>query len=397
MPGLRQPIYLDGNATTRPLPEVCGAVVAAMGAEFGNPSSSHSGGAAARGYLRAARSDVARLLGCAPESLSFTSGATEANNTVIAGGTLVRGDRLRIVSSAVEHSSILRALEWAGSQGAEVVLLPVNRHGVIDLSALRDVVAGAPSLVSIQWVNSETGVMQPISEIGRLCADRAVPFHTDAAQAVGKLPLRLGEEPIDYASVSAHKFHGPQGVGVLYMRPGRRVRPLLHGGAQEAGRRAGTENVPGVAGMGVAAALRADGLSEAICALAALRDRFEAAVRASIRDVTVNGGGSPRVCNTSNLLLHGVDGQALVARLDQAGIQCSQTSACVSHRPEPSYVLTSMGLDETAAYSSVRFSFSTANTAHEVDHAVNVLAATVAQLRAQGRRLAPNRIMAEVP
>ena len=382
-------IYLDNNATTQPLPEVHSAVLNAMGGAFGNPSSSHAAGDRAREQLRNARSSLASLTGCEPTSIIFTSGATEANNTVIRSFS---GPGKRIVSTAVEHSSVLAALERVEGEGTEVLLLPVGRSGLVDLDDLREAVAGEAALVSIQWVNSETGVVQPVEEFGRICSEAGVPFHTDAAQAVGKLPVNLRELPVDYASIAGHKFHAPPGTGALYLGGTAELIGLLDGGDQESGLRAGTENVPGIAGMGRAAGIRAGSLPETIARLGSLRDQFEREIMDRCAGVSVNGGLATRVCNTTNLLLDGVDGQALVARLDQRGIRCSQSSACTNHRPEPSHVLRAMGLSEEEAYASVRFSMSVLNNDEEVTAAAAVVAEVVAQIRAFSERRDTSRM-----
>ncbi|MCY3759702.1 MAG: cysteine desulfurase family protein, partial [Gemmatimonadetes bacterium] len=359
--------------------EVRAAVLNAMGEAFGNPSSSHAAGDRSREQLSDARSSLASLLGCEPTSVVFTSGATEANNTLIRSFS---GPGKRIVSTAVEHSSVLAALERAEGEGTKVVLLPVGRSGLVDPEDLREAIAGETALVSIQWVNSETGVVQPVEDFGRICSEAGVPFHTDAAQAIGKLPVNLRELPVDFASIAGHKFHSPPGTGVLYLRGSGDLRGLLDGGDQESGLRAGTENVPGIAGMGCAAGIRAGSLLETITRLDKLRDLFESEVMDRCAGVSLNGGRATRVCNTTNLLLDGVDGQALVARLDQRGIRCSQSSACTNHRPEPSHVLRAMGLSEEEAYASVRFSLSVLNSEEEVVAAATAVAEVVEQVRA---------------
>ena len=371
-------VYLDNNATTPPLAEVRASVLKAMAA-FGNPSSSHAAGERGRQQLRAARSALASLLGCDPDAIIFTSGATEANNTVL---RRFCGPGRRIISSEVEHSSVLAALERCSREGTEVALLPVSHSGLVDPDDLRRALAGRTDLVSIQWVNSETGVVQPVEQIGRLCAEAGVPLHTDAAQAVGKLPVSLRDLPVDYASIAGHKFHAPAGVGALYVGGSARLKGLLEGGAQESGRRAGTENVPGIAGMGCAARLREGSLGETINRLGSLRDRLEGEIMDRCGGVSVNGDSRSRVCNTTNLLFHGVDGEALVARLDQRGVRCSQSSACTNQRPEPSHVLRAMGLSEEEAYGSVRFSLSVLNDEEDVAAACEAVAEEVDRIRA---------------
>ena len=386
-------VYLDNNATTPPLPEVRAAVLKALGA-FGNPSSSHEAGERARQQLRVARISLASLLGCGPASILFTSGATEANNTVLRSFS---GPGKRIVSTEVEHSSVLAALDRSAREGTEVVLLPVGRSGLIDPDDLRRAIAEETALVSVQWANSETGVVQPVEEIGRLCAEAGVPLHTDAAQAAGKLPVSLGDLPVDYASIAGHKFHAPAGVGALCLRAGAPLRGLLDGGDQEAGLRAGTENLPGIAGMGCAARLRAGSLRQTMTRLGDLRDRLEREIMDRCGGVTVNGDSQSRVRNTTNLLFDGVDGQALVARLDQRGVRCSQSSACANQRPEPSHVLRAMGLSEEEAYGSVRFSLSVLNDEEEVEAASAAVEEEVNRVRAfSGWKGADRMEMAEV-
>ncbi len=376
---MEQEIFLDNNATTQPLPEVADAVLGAMSVDFGNPSSSNRTGERGRRVLQRARQNIANLIQCSPENLFFTSGATEANNWVIQKLTSTGGS---LVTTTTEHSSAKALAEAAKSQGVTVTLLPVADTGRICLEDFDGALSRNPTLVSVHWVNNETGVIQPIDEIARLCSERNVPLHVDASQAVGKLQVDVGKLPCDYLSFSGHKFHGPQGIGGLYVRPGSRLAPMLLGGGQEHGRRAGTENLPGIAGLGAAARARCDNFEPSTRFLSGLRDRFESAVLNRIPDVQINGDASTRVCNTASLRFSGLDGQALVVRLDQRGVQCSQSSACTNQRPEPSYVLRAMGLSEAEAYSSIRFSVSVLNTEEEIDRAVTILVGLVTQLRA---------------
>lgn len=379
-------VYLDNNATTRPLPEVRAAMLSALGDEFGNPSSVHEAGERGRTQLRTARRQLADLLGCDPDQLLFTSGGTEANTQVLLSAVAGRPTP-RIVTTTVEHSSIIHLCEHLRTKSVDTVLLPVDEHGLIDLDQLRDAISTPTDLVSLQWVNNETGVIQPVKQAAALCRDRNIPFHTDAAQAVGKLPLRIAEQPFDYLTLTAHKLHGPQGVGALYAHNPRTLQPLLFGGDQEHGLRGGTENVPGIVGFGLAAQIRHANLNTIITDLTRLRDRFEALLQEAIPDVRINGGATDRVCNTSNILFDGVDGQALVARLDQDGIRCSQSSACTNQRPEPSYVLRAMGLSETEAWASLRFAFSVENTESEIDFTIDRLTQHCQQLRTFHHRL----------
>ncbi len=381
-------VYLDNNATTKPLSEVREAMMRVMGEDFGNPSSAHSAGDQVREAMVASREAVAQLVGAEADQIVFMGSGTEANNTVF--NSVVQraptGKRVRIVTTTVEHSSIVKMCEYLGGKGVEIVSVPVDRYGQVIWEALDEAVTPDTDLVSVQWVNNETGAILPVEEIARLCQSRGVLFHTDAAQAVGKLPVSVTELPVDFLTFTAHKFHGPQGIGALYVRSSKELLPLLWGGSQESGLRPGTENVPGIIGMGTAARLRLERLKDVQGLMASLRDRFEQSVIDRVPDVEINGDPDMRVCNTTNLLFRDVDGQALVARLDQEGIRCSQSSACTNQRPEPSYVLRAMGLSESEAYASIRFSFSEFNTVEDVDDAVVHLARLCEQLRRFSRR-----------
>ena len=381
-PETPQEIYLDNNATTQPLPEVRDAMGEVLGGRFGNPASAHAAGDRAREFVRRAREAVAALIGADPSMIVFTSSGTEANNMVLASVLRDQGTKPRIVTTAVEHSSIPQYCDYLSDIGVEVIYVPVNRAGHLSLPDVEAAITPETSLVSVQWVNNETGVIQPIEQIGSLCRDRGVPFHTDAAQAVGKFPIHVSTLPIDFLSLTAHKFHGPQGIGALYARDRRWLSPMFYGGSQEGGLRAGTENVPGIAGMGTAAALRLARLGEIQQYLQGLRDRFEHLVLDMVPNTEINGDKTQRVCNTSNLLFRDIDGEALMAQLDHAGIRCSQSSACTNMRPEPSYVLQAMGLSEDEAYASVRFGISAQNTTQEIEWAAHRIMEMCHKLRA---------------
>lgn len=381
-------VYLDNNATTKPLSEVREAMMRVMGEDFGNPSSAHSAGDRVREAMVASRDAVAQLVGTEADQIVFMGSGTEANNTVF--NSVVQcaptGKRVRIVTTTVEHSSIVKMCDYLGGKGIEIVFVPVDRYGQVIWEALDEAVTPDTDLVSVQWVNNETGAILPVERIVHLCQSRGVLFHTDAAQAVGKLPVSVTKLPVDFLAFTAHKFHGSQGIGALYVRSPKGLLPLLWGGSQEGGLRPGTENVPGIIGMGTAAQLRLERLRDVQGLMASLRDRFEQSVIAQIPDVEINGDPDMRVCNATNLLFRDVDGQALVARLDQEGVRCSQSSACTNQRPEPSYVLRAMGLSEAEAYASIRFSFSEFNTVEDVDEAVTHLARLCEQLRRFSRR-----------
>lgn len=374
-------IYLDNNATTQPLPKVIEAMLEVLGEGFGNPSSAHSTGNRARVNVCKARDLLAELIGVDPDQIFFTSGGTEANNMALASAVKNSLGTTQIITTQVEHSSILKFCNYLAENGANIVYLPVDHNGHISLVEIEEAISPKTALISVQWVNNETGIIQPIKAIGEICRKHGIPFHTDAAQAVGKIGMNVSEMPIDFLSLTAHKFHGPQGIGALYGRNRRYLRPMFHGGPQEYGLRAGTENVPGIVGIGKAAELRFIRLSEIQEKLACLRDRFENLVLEMVPGTKVNGERNNRVCNTTNILFSNIKGQALVAQLDQAGIRCSQSSACTNQNPEPSYVLRAMGLTEDEAYSSVRFSFSELNTFEEVDYAVRIIAEIYNKLR----------------
>lgn len=384
-------IYLDNNATTRPLAEVRQAMFAALDEGFGNPSSDHARGQRARDALDHVRTAVAALVGVASSQIIFAGSATEANNVILASSIArAAGGAQRIITSPIEHSSVLKACDHFAGRGVEVAYLPVDAAGVVDLTDLgRQLTTGA-SLVSVQWANNETGVVQPIAEIGELCRQHGVPLHVDAAQAVGKVHMDLAALPIDFASLTAHKMHGPVGVGAIYARSLTDLQPMTFGGPQEFGLRPGTENLPAIIGFGVAAQSRRTRFAAVERQLRTLRDAFEERVAGLVSDVHINGRAAERLSNTGNLRFTGVDGQALVARLDQAGVRCSQSSACTSRHPEPSYVLRAMGLSSDEAWSSVRFSFGEYNRPEEVAAAAELIAEICERLRRfQMRRAMP--------
>lgn len=388
-------VYLDNNSTTRMLPEVQEAIalMARMGAS--NPSSSQSSGDASRRSLRQSRAAVAHLIGCDPENVFFTSSGTEANNWVLQAAFHKSHSRnCRIVTSPIEHSSILRTCEALENLGATVDYLPVNDAGRVDTGALKELLGDPVTLVSVQWVNNETGVIQPIKLIAEECSRRGIPFHTDAAQAVGKLPIDLREMPADYLTLTAHKWHGPAGIGAVFARNHRGMAPLLFGGGQEQGLRPGTENMLGIAGMGRAAELRSSRMPDVCEHMRRLRDEFERQLRQEIPGLRINGELANRICNTSNVLFPDVDGQAMVAQLDLKGIACSQGSACESMRPEPSHVLRAMGLSEDEAYACIRFSFSELNSQAEVSDAVRAICEVYHTLTGLSRELTRDKIEA---
>ena len=375
-----QEIYLDNNATTRPLPEVVDAVTRAMVEGYGNASSVHEAGKRARGLLARARDQVSGMVNAGLDDVVFTSGATEANNLVL--HSLLAGELKghRLVTTSVEHSSVLAAAEHLGAAGVDVVILEPDQDGLVHPPALLAAVDPGRTLVSIQWANNETGVIQSIPDLVQAAKSAGAKFHSDAVQAVGKIPVDLQSTPIDFLALSGHKIHGPLGVGALVGAGIHLLSPVTFGGSQEKAIRPGTENVPAIVGLGVALETRAkrfDGVAEAT---RSLRDRFERSLESEGLLAGINGSRVPRLPNTSNVRFKQIDGEALPIRLDQLGVRCSQSSACTNHRPEPSYVLRAMGLSEGDAYASVRFGFSELNTVKEVDDAVQRIAAVHASL-----------------
>lgn len=361
-------IFLDNNASTLPLPEVVEAVSAAMTTSHGNPSSPHSQGNCARRVLQTAKAQVTELVGGKEEKLLFTSGGTEANNLVIQG-ICRQAAYPRLITTTIEHSSVLQCARAMEAQGVQVDYLEVDKTGRVAPEHLQLALRRPASLVSIQWANSETGTIQPIAELAQICQNTGTLFHVDAAQAVGRVPIDLSQIPISFLTFTAHKFHGPQGVGAIASNDSATIFPIIFGGDQQGGIRPGTENMPGIAGFGAAAKLRHLALVSNSKHMHQLRTQFEDIVLNNLPEVKVNGDLEHRVVNSSNLLFPDIDGMSMMALLDNEGICCSLTSACSSAKPEPSHVLRAMGFTENEAFSSLRFSFSILNTQVEVEKA----------------------------
>ena len=374
-------VYLDNNATTQPAPEVVAAMLPYLTDLYGNASSVYRFGQRARQAVDEARAQVAALIGCDDSELVFTAGGTESINTALRGLLLSRSPRNQIVTSTVEHSAVRELCKHLGQGGAEVVAVPVDETGALDLDRLESAVGPDTALVTIMWANNETGVVFPVERIARLCKARGVPFHCDATQAVGKVPVDVHATPIDAMSFASHKFHGPKGVGGMFVRRGVRVRPLMIGGPQERGRRGGTENVPGIVGMGKAAELAQSSLPK-MAAVGRLRDRFEQSVIESIDDARVIGATVERVPNTSNIGFSRLEAEAILLLLSEADVCASAGSACSSGSLEPSPVLMAMGVDGRLAHGAVRFSLSRYTTDAEVDRALAILPPIIARLRA---------------
>jgi len=374
---------MDANATTPLLPEVVEAMRPFWTEAFGNASSIHQPGQQARAAVERARESVAGLIGCRAAEVVFTSGGTESDNLALFG-TLAPGDHL--IASSMEHSAVIQAAEALAKRGVEVSFLPATGQGVVEPSALEAALRPNTRLVSVMLANNETGVIQPVRELAELTHAAGALFHSDAVQAAGKLAIDVKALGCDLLSISGHKMYAPQGVGALYVRRNVRLRPIFFGGNHERGRRPGTENVAGIAGLGKAAELaRAWLASGEQQALAALRDRLEQGIVAQVEETGVNGAGAERVANTSNLYFDRVEAEALVIALDLKGLAVSGGSACQSGSTEPSHVLTAMGLSPARARASVRFSLSRMTTGDEVECALALVPAAVARLR----KLAP--------
>ena len=380
--------YLDNNATTPLLAEVFEAMRPCLLEGFGNASSSHSRGRHARSILEQARGRVAKLLGASPGEIVFTSGGTEANNLAILG--LVNpGDH--VIASAIEHHAVLNVCRHLETVGVPVTFLRVDGHGRVNPDHVRAAMRPNTRLISVMMANNETGVLQPVEEIGRIAAEADLWFHTDAVQAAGKVTIDVGRIQCHLLSLSAHKLHGPQGTGALYLRKGVPLRPLFHGGSQERGQRAGTECLAGAVGLGKAAELAGEWLAAGGAErMAALRDRLERTLLDRVPHTRVNGGQAPRVPNTSNILFEGVAGARLVAALDERGILASTGSACSSGSPEPPYVLMLMGLSPREAKGAVRFSLGKQTTNDEIDLVLERLPSEVEALRTRAERRMSN-------
>ncbi len=374
-----QRVYLDNNATTPLLPEVFEAMRPYFVEKFGNASSIHQQGQQARAAVEHARESVAELLNCRPAEVVFTSGGTEGDNLALFA--LVQpGDH--VISSAIEHHAVLNSCARLEQLGCAVSYLPVDGRALVDPDDVRRALQPGTKLISIMFANNETGVVQPVSEIGKIAAEADVYFHTDAVQAVGKVPVDVKEIGCDLLTLSAHKFHGPQGTGALFVRKGTLLQPLFYGGRHERSRRAGTENLAGIVGLGKAAEIARLGFTDgSVERMATLRDRLEKAILDIVEQVVVNSGGAPRVPNTTNISFDCIEGEAMVIALDLKGLSVSTGAACSSGAIEPSHVLTAMGLSANRARGSIRFSLGKQNTAQDGEFALGLVPRVVERLR----------------
>ncbi len=374
-------IYLDHNATTPLRPEVFEVMRPLLTERWGNPSSSYAFGSQLKGVIETARGHVAALIGASGREVVFTGSATESNNTALLAALSADPAKRHIITSAVEHSAVLNHTIFLEKHGYRVTRLPVDRDGLLDLAALEAALTPDTAVVSLMWANNETGVLFPVTDIAALCRQRDVRFHCDAVQAVGKLPIDLKTLPIDYLSLSAHKLGGPKGVGALFVRKTAPFAPYLHGGHQERGRRGGTENVAGIAGLGRAAELARAELPAYAATVQPLRDRLETELLDHIPIAERNGHATQRLPNTTNLTFPGIESEALLLLLDQAGICASAGSACLADSDEPSHVVRAMKPDSAASRQMVRFSLGAATRAAEVTAAIAGVVRAVGTLR----------------
>jgi cysteine desulfurase len=374
-------IYLDNNSSTRIDPEVLEEMMPFLTTQYGNPSGSHRFGAAVKDATNLARERVAGLLGCEPNEIIFTSGGTESDNTALHSALQMSPARRHIVTTAVEHNAVLNYCETLVRRGCRATIVPVDQEGHLDLAELERAIQPETAVVSVMWANNETGVVYPLDKIASLCRAKGVFFHTDAVQAVGKMTIDLKELPVHFLALSGHKLHASKGVGALYVNRQARFQPLLVGGPQEGGRRAGTDNVASIVGLGKAAELARMTLEEENTRVRALRDRFEESLRAELGEIEINGDLAARLPNTSNLAFLGLDAQAILLKLDQEGICCSLGSSCTTGAVQPSHVLRAMHLPNERARSSLRFSFGRYNTEAELDKVLEVIPRIVRKLR----------------
>jgi cysteine desulfurase len=375
-------VYLDNNATTKVDPEVLQAMLPYFSDYYGNPSSMHSFGGGVGGAIRQAREQLARLLGARTDEIVFTSGGTESDSTAIRAAIESYPAKRHLLTSRVEHPAIKNLFETLAKKGYRVTFVPVDGKGRLDLDYLYDHLSDDTAIVSLMWANNETGVLFPVEEVSRKVKERGIVFHTDAVQAVGKVPIRLADTGVDMLSLSGHKLHGPKGIGALYIRKGTKFAPFMIGGHQEQGRRSGTENTAAIVGLGKAAEIARHHLENgSYRCVSELRDRLERGLLAGVPNTMVNGDPANRLPNTTSIAFEYVEGEAILLMLNEHGVCASSGSACTSGSLEPSHVLRAMGVPFTAAHGSIRFSLSRYTTGAEIDLVLETLPPIIARLR----------------
>ncbi|MFQ5900761.1 MAG: cysteine desulfurase NifS [Thermodesulfobacteriota bacterium] len=375
-------IYMDNNATTPIYPEVYEAMEPYLKEFWGNPSSIHWASREPRKAIDAAREKVARLINCKANEIVFTSSGSEGNNFALKGAAYAKKDKgNHIITTSIEHPAVLKTFKYFAKTGFDVDFLPVDPSGMIDLDELKRSITDKTILISIMFANNETGTILPVEEIGRLAKEKGVLFHCDAVQAAGKVPVDVDRMNIDLLTLSGHKLHAPKGVGALYIKKGVRLVPLIHGGHQERKRRAGTENVAGIAGFGKACEMASESIEEMAEKITFLRDRLHKGLMEGIEHVRLNGHPTERLCTTVNLSFEYVEGESLLLTLDMKGVAASSGSACTSGSLEPSHVLLAMGIPMETAHGSIRFSLGTDNTVEDIDYVIDVLPPIVERLR----------------
>ncbi len=375
-------VYMDNNATTRVAPEVVDAMIPFFRDYWGNPSSMHTFGGRVAADIERARQQVAALIGAAdPSEIIFTSCGTESDNMAVRGAVDACGGYPHVVTTRVEHPAVLGVCRYLESRGCRLSELGVDADGRLNLDELREALTARTAVVSVMWANNETGVVFPIEEIAAMVKNAGVLFHTDAVQVPGKMPIDVRKVPVDMLSLSGHKLHAPKGIGVLYVRKGTKVNSLLLGGHQEGGKRAGTENVPYIVGLGKACELAMEHLEEETTRVAALRDRLEEGILATCPDTRVNGDRANRLPNTTNISFEFIEGESILLHLDALGVAASSGSACTSGSLEPSHVMRAMGVPFTAAHGSIRYSLSRYNTEEDVDYVIEQMPPIIQRLR----------------
>ena len=374
-------IYLDNNATTQVAPEVLEVMLPYLQNLYGNPSSTHTFGGQVAKQVSHAREQVAALLGADPGEIVFTSCGTESDNAAIRSAITAFPEKRHILTSQVEHPAIRSLCRRLSEQGYRVTEVPVNGDGELDMDAYEASLTPDTAIVSLMWANNETGVLFPVEEAAGLAREKGILFHTDAVQAAGKIPLNMGKSAVDMLSISAHKLHGPKGVGVLYVRKGTKFKPFMIGGHQEKGRRAGTENTPGIIGLGKACELAARRMEEENTRVKGLRDKLESEILDRVPYCRINGAGSLRLPNTTNISFEYVEGEGILLLLNERGICASSGSACTSGSLEPSHVLSAMGIPATTAQGSVRFSLGIYNAEEEIDYVTESIPEMIERLR----------------